>query len=265
MDLKGKTIVVTGAASGIGAATAATLTAEGARVVAVDRNAPDGAAQGNYARFVQADLGDPAGIEAAVEVIGEGIDGLANIAGLPPTAGREATIRVNFLGLRHLTTRMIDRLNDGASIVNMASLAGFDWANNVAAVKALLALEDFAGVEALCAAHGVDDARSYFFSKEALVVWTLMNRWTWRERGIRMNAVSPGPVETPILPDFLSMLGARAEEDMAIMDRPGQPEDIAPVVAFLMSDGSRWLRGANLPCDGGMSSHLACEAHGFGG
>jgi NAD(P)-dependent dehydrogenase (short-subunit alcohol dehydrogenase family) len=259
MDLKGKTIVVTGAASGIGAETAATLAAEGAEIIAVDRNAP----AESYARFVEAELGTPDGIEAAAEAIGGGIDGLCNIAGLPPTAGREATIRVNFLGLRYLTERMIDRLNDGASIVNMASLAGFDWANNVPAVKALLALEDFGGIEAVCEAHGVDDARSYFFSKEALIAWTLMNRWSWRERGIRMNAVSPGPVETPILPDFLSMLGARAEEDMAIMDRPGRPDDVAPLVAFLMSDGSRWLRGLNLPCDGGMSSHIACEQHGL--
>jgi len=261
MNLKGKAIVVTGAASGIGAATAATLAAEGANVIAVDRNAPDE----TYARFVQAELGTRAGIEAAAEAIGGGIDGLANIAGLPPTAGREATIRVNFMGLRYLTYRMIDRLNDGASIVNMASLAGFDWASNVDAVKALLALDDFEGIEAVCEAHGVDDARSYFFSKEALVAWTLLNRWTWAKRGIRMNSVSPGPVETPILPDFLSMLGARAEEDMAIMDRPGRPDDVAPLVAFLMSDGSRWLRGLNLPCDGGMSSHIACDQHGLGG
>jgi NAD(P)-dependent dehydrogenase (short-subunit alcohol dehydrogenase family) len=69
-------------------------------------------------------------------------------------------------------------------------------------------------------------------------------------------------VETPILPDFLETLGKRAEEDMKTMDRPGRPEDIAPVVAFLCSEGSGWIRGVNIPCDGGMSSHILCEMHG---
>ena len=91
----------------------------------------------------------------------------------------------------------------------------------------------------------------------------MMNRWTWRERGIRINCISPGPVETPILPDFLKTLGKRAEEDARIMDRPGRPEDIAPVVAFMCSDDSGWIRGANIPCDGGMYQHVLCGMHGY--
>jgi NAD(P)-dependent dehydrogenase (short-subunit alcohol dehydrogenase family) len=78
-----------------------------------------------------------------------------------------------------------------------------------------------------------------------------------------MNAVSPVPVETPILKDFLQTLGARAEEDARIMDRPGRPADIAPVVAFLLSDGAGWIRGANIPVDGGMYSHVLCQMHGY--
>lgn len=74
-----------------------------------------------------------------------------------------------------------------------------------------------------------------------------------------MNCVSPGPVETPILQDFIETLGERAEEDMKIMDRPGHPTDIAPVVAFLCSDGSAWIRGANIPCDGGMFGHVMSQ------
>jgi len=91
----------------------------------------------------------------------------------------------------------------------------------------------------------------------------MANRWTWRERGIRMNAVNPGPVETPILPDFLRTLGARAEEDMRVMDRPGRPQDIAPVVTFLLSDGAAWIRGANIPVDGGMHANVLCQMHGY--
>jgi len=90
----------------------------------------------------------------------------------------------------------------------------------------------------------------------------MQTRWSWRSRGIRANAVSPGPVVTPILEDFLKTLGARAEEDMRVMDRPGQPADIAPVVAFLLCDDSQWIRGANVPCDGGMHAHVLLQMAG---
>lgn len=258
--LQGKTLIVTGAASGIGAASAAYAAAQGARVIAVDRQEP---AQ-LVGAFMQADLSDKASIDRLVAALPAGANGLANIAGLPPTRPAEAVLAVNLVGLKYLTTQLVPRLADGASIVNLASLAGLGWTapEAKAAIDASAAL-DFDGIAGFCRAHGISGARSYFFSKEALIVWTMQNRWTWRERGIRMNAISPGPVQTPILPDFLETLGARAEEDMRTMDRPGRPEDIAPVVAFLLSDGSGWIRGANLPVDGGMFSNVLCEQHGF--
>ena len=89
-------------------------------------------------------------------------------------------------------------------------------------------------------------------------------RWQWRARAIRMNAVSPGPVETPIHQDFLQTLGERAEEDMRLMERAGRPGDIAPLVTFLCGDESRWIQGANIPCDGGMAAHLLCQSIGLG-
>ncbi len=58
-------------------------------------------------------------------------------------------------------------------------------------------------------------------------------------------------------------LGERAEEDFRVMDRPGEPKDIAPLVAFLCSDGSSCIRGANIPCDGGMYQHVLCASHGY--
>lgn len=260
MNLEGKTIVVTGAASGIGAETARELAARRARVIGVDLREAQAI---GAARWVQADLADPVSIRTVAAAIGPGIDGLANIAGLPPTRGRQDVLRVNFLGLRAFTEALLPNLSDGAAIVNMASLAGIGWPQAAPAVRDLIALRDFDGVAALCERHGVDDARSYFLSKEALIAWTLQNRWTWRERGIRMNSVSPGPVDTPILPDFLHTLGARAEEDMRVMDRPGRPADIAPVVAFLLSADSGWIRGTNIPCDGGMHAHVLLGVAGL--
>lgn len=258
--LSGKTIVVTGCASGIGLETVRELTRQNASVIGVDRhdtNAP--------ARFLQADLSSPHEIDALVAALPEGLDGLCNIAGLPPTAPADAVLKVNALGLRRLTVGLIPKLADGASITNLASLAGLGWSDAVSQLEEFETV-DFDTVAEFAARHDMgSDGRSYFFSKEFVVTWTFRNRWTWRDRGIRMNAISPGPVETPILSDFIETLGDRAAEDMRVMDRPGTPQDIAPVVSFLQSDGSRWLRGANLAVDGGMSSHIAMNAAGLEG
>ena len=256
--LKGKTIIVTGAASGIGAATAAMAQAQGANVISIDINSP---AQ-PVGRFIQADLSDKGSIDRLIAALPSGIAGLANIAGLPPTKPAAAVIKVNLIGLKYLTTQLISKLADGASIVNLASLAGMGWPEAKETIAASARLE-FDDVDAFCKGHGIAGSRSYFFSKEALIVWTMQNRWTWRARGIRMNTVSPGPVDTPILQDFLETLGARAEEDMRTMDRPGTPADIAPVVNFLLSDGSAWIRGTNVPVDGGMFSNVQCQMHGL--
>ena len=258
--LKGKTIIVTGSASGIGLETARVCTAMGAKVLGVDLTKRFD----HVEEFYRADLSDGATIDALIDVLPKGIDGIANIAGLPPTAPAEKVLAVNLFGLKHLTLGLLPKLNDGASIVNLASLAGFGWPQAIPAIRAS------EGVHVDDAARFASDnqitnegGRSYFFSKEALITWTMQNRWTWRDRGIRMNTISPGPVDTPILGDFLTTLGARAEEDARIMDRPGTPQDLAPIVAFLLSDMTTWIRGTNIPADGGMSSNILCEMHGL--
>lgn len=256
--LQNKTLVITGVSSGIGAETAKVAAAQGARVIGVDINPP----KVDVAQFIQADLGDKASIDALLAQLPDQLDGLANIAGLPPTRPAEQVLRVNLVGLKYLTLGICPKLAKDAAIVNLASLAGIGWPEAIPAIRASETL-DFGGVAEFCKQHDISGARSYFFSKEALIAWTMQHRWTWRDRGIRMNAVSPGPVDTPILGDFIETLGARAEEDMKTMDRPGRPSDIAPVVAFLLSSGSVWMRGVNVPVDGGMQSHILVQQHGL--
>lgn len=260
MGLNGKKVVVTGAASGIGACVAALLNARGAHVIGVDRNQP----AADMAQFYQADLSDAQSIDALVAALPNNIDGLCNIAGLPPTADARLVLSVNIFGLKRLTLGLNSKLAQEASIVNLASLAGNGWAQSIEAIKAGLNFDMAShSIGAFCEAWNIEGARSYFYSKEAVIAWTMMNRWTWRDRGIRMNSVSPGPVETPILQDFIATLGERAEEDMRLMDRAGTPDDVAPAVAFLLSNEAAWIRGVNLPCDGGMFAHIQCAQTGL--
>lgn len=260
MDLNGNSIVVTGVASGIGKAIAVDLAARGARVVGVDIAASD---------FVdthhQVDLSDPGQIDALLDEIRPGANGLCNVAGVPPSGKPELVLALNAKGLERLTVGLAPKLAEGASIVNIASSAGSGWANRTEALKEfddvpfeLTALEQFAIDHDL-----LEKGSSYFFSKEFVITWTMRNRWRWRDRGIRVNSVSPGPVDTPALKDFIETLG-RAKRMMELMDRAGRPEEIAPVVAFLLSAESGWIRGANIAVDGGMTSHLAMEQHGLG-
>ena len=75
------------------------------------------------------------------------------------------------------------------------------------------------------------------------------------EHSVRMNSVAPGPVFTPILGDFVSMLGEeRVQRDAHRMKRPAYADEIASVVSFLCSDESRWISGVNIPVDGGLAS-----------
>ncbi|WP_170763284.1 coniferyl-alcohol dehydrogenase [Ruegeria lacuscaerulensis] len=258
--LTNKKIVVTGCASGIGAETARLVKELGGTVLGVDRNE----VSENVDSFYKVDFGDKSSIDALVDALPGDIDGIANIAGVPPTVDAETVIRVNLVGLKYFTEKMIDKLADGASIVNLASLAGLGWPNSVDQIKEAANLE-FGQVADFVARHDIDkeQARSYFFAKEALVVWTMQHRWTWRDRGIRVNAISPGAVETPILKDFLETLGEKAEQARKVMDRAGTPKDVAPVVAFLLSDMTPWIRGTNIAVDGGQAANALCNMNGL--
>lgn len=258
MDLDGRRIIVTGAASGIGAETARELRRSGAVVLGVDRNECD-----HVDEFYAVDLASADAIDHLIDELPDGCDGLCNIAGVAPTQPASAVLTVNTLALIRLTSGLASRLASGASIVNLASMAGNGWRDHLDQVLELLALDWDAVPDFVNRNDLKGGARSYFLSKEAVIVWTMRNRWTWRGRDIRINCVSPGPIQTPILPDFLETLGDRAQESVRNMDRFGTPEDVAPVVAFLLSDDALWFTGSNLTPDGGMGAHLALKRHGL--
>lgn len=251
MNLQGKTLVVTGASSGIGAEVARLARFHGARVIGMDRNDPMVSLDG----FVRVDMADPASIDTAAAALPETIDALVNCAGVSGMAERDLVARINYLGLRHLTESLVGNLKGGA-VVNIASILGVEWPARLAAHKALAATTSFAQGLDWLAAHPVPQETCYQYFKEALIVWTKTRGYElFMQHDIRMNSVAPGPVMTPILGEFVQMLGEeRVAADAARIKRPAIPDEIAPPVVFLCSDAARWVVGINLPVDGGIDA-----------
>lgn len=258
----GKTLVITGAASGIGRRTAELAIAMNAEVIGVD------VAEAKLAsgRFIRSDLSAQNGIEQLVGQLPDRIDGLCNIAGVSGKAGAVPTLSANFYGLRALSQAMAPKLREGASVVNVASAAGFGWRANIERAKRLASIAGFPDIAKVVAEHGVKDEEAYPLSKELIIVWTMRaaHQPLFKERAIRVNAVSPGPVETPILGQFREVVGAaRVESAIACVGRAGTPGDIAPVILFLCTDAARWINGANIPVDGGLEALRNADALGF--
>ncbi|CCW14895.1 coniferyl-alcohol dehydrogenase [Rhodococcus aetherivorans] len=248
-DLHGKRFIVTGAASGIGHAVAEGLLAAGAEVTSLDRNDPSAAVK----QHISVDLSDPSSIDQAVDQLDGHYDGLLNVAGIPGTAPSEKVLAVNFLGLRHLTESLFDRLNEGGAIVNVSSTAGFNWAARLDSIKELLATDNFEEGAKWFAEHP-QEGNAYNFSKEVTTVYTMTMGCAVLEFGLRMNAVLPGPVETPILVDFETSMGKDNLDGIKeMLGRHARPEDIASAVLFLASPESAWINGHPLVVDGGIT------------
>jgi NAD(P)-dependent dehydrogenase (short-subunit alcohol dehydrogenase family) len=260
MNFTDQRVVVTGAASGIGAETAKVLAAAGAHVISIDRNAATG---DHIAQHISCDLTDRASIDAAITSVDGPIDALCNVAGVPGNLDSQTVIAVNFLGLRHITEGLAEQITDGGAIVNVASIAGNAWQANLAEVKLLLGTPSFEDGIAWTTDNSMTGTRAYNFSKEAVIVWTMANSRRWWSRGIRLNSVSPGVIETPILGDFRESMGNESI-DWAInaVGRVGKPSDIAPAIAFLASRATPWINGTNLNVDGGLMGAVAGGAFG---
>jgi NAD(P)-dependent dehydrogenase (short-subunit alcohol dehydrogenase family) len=130
----------------------------------------------------------------------------------------------------------------------------------------MVAQAGFPDVAAVLRQHSVAEAEGYPLSKELLLLWTQLaaQQELFKSRGIRVVSVSPGPVETPILGQFRQVFGdSRVDSDIAAVGRAGTPSDIAPVIAFLCSDGARWINGANIAADGGLEAAVNAQVLGF--
>ncbi|MEM1162502.1 MAG: SDR family oxidoreductase [Pseudomonadota bacterium] len=252
-------VALTGGASGIGAQVAEKLKAQGHWVSAFDVSKP----AVEVDQWIETDLSDEGSIAQAVAAADGPFDVLINNAGLPPREGLEKIIlRVNFYGFRAFMEAMLNKLNPGATIVNVASRAGAQWRENLDEVKALIAGAP-GDVAQFIAAREIGHVRAYNLSKEAVIVHTMAETEAMLARGFRMNSVSPAAVSTGILGDFKSAFGERVAKNIERAGRPGLPEEVADVILYLASPESAWIKGQDIVIDGGMGAMAMTDAMGL--
>jgi NAD(P)-dependent dehydrogenase (short-subunit alcohol dehydrogenase family) len=250
-------VVVVGAGSGIGAATARYFHERGDHVLAVDVRAHDAPAS----EYLLCDLRDAEAISQLLGRIGPGWDLLAHVAGIPGTAPAADVLKVNYLGLRLMAEGILPLLRQGGAIVAVASTAGLAWSQRAEHLAALLDATDAEAVEQWQAdqnpAYPV-----YSTSKEAAILYAKrLARPAWAKFGVRVNTVSPGPIETPILPDFERTMGKETLDAVRTMvGRHGTVEDVVPVIAFLGSPEAGWINGQDIQVDCGFISSITSGA-----
>ena len=256
-DYTGRIVLITGAATGMGAETAALLVDAGAEVHALDIAEVTSPVAGSQ----RVDLGDPKAIDSVLDALPERIDAVMNCAGIPGGTRFDArtVMRVNFLGLRHLTEAIFDRIPSGGSVTSIASLAGGGWTNHVTELTELLATGDFRAAEAWL--DGRDDliGDGYGFSKECVQYWTMWRSVTAIKSGVRINSICPGVTDTAIMADFRQAMGDNAIKMTAEVGigRLATADEMAPAMAFLGNKGAAsYVNGVNLDIDGGFMAAM---------
>lgn len=254
-------VVVVGGASGIGAALVTRLRADGSEVIVVDRSESSGGS-----RHITVDLRDRAEVDRVLgELGGEPIDRVAYVAGLPGTWPDADVLAVNFLAMRHFLQAVAPAVRAGGAIAVVTSTAGAGWPTRLEVLEPLLATMTFEDGAAWVAGSDGATYPMYNTSKEAAIVF--VKRWAytlWTERGIRLNAISPGPVETPILADFEESMGKQALDGVrALIGRHGTPDDIAAVIAAVLGGDFGWVTGQDIQADGGFTNAWSAGSISF--
>jgi NAD(P)-dependent dehydrogenase (short-subunit alcohol dehydrogenase family) len=251
----GKRVVVSGCHSGMGRATADLLLGLGAEVHGLDLRESELA----LASFRPVDLRDPASIDRAAEAIGGPVDALFNCAGLGPTFSPVDIMKVNFIGTRHLTERLLPVMSAGAAIGSIASTAAMGWSRRVPVHKGLIAIPGYADAVDWAEANADEIGEGYSFSKEAIVVWTMLRAQELIGRGIRINCILPGLTQTPMLTDQIAVKTSRATLDEVVRPsgRPGRPEEQAFALVAITSPAASYVNGAALNVDGGRMARVA--------
>lgn len=255
INYQNKTVVVTGAATGVGAALVDRLRAAHAeRIIALDIKPCNGPVH----EFILADLSDPFAIDDAIRRLPENIHVLFNNAGVAATLPLPIVIGVNVLAPRRLIAGLHQRMPPGSAIINTASTAGGGFMERLAQILELLAIDDWCQSLDWVEAHPGLTQNPYGFSKECAQVLTLLKAAPLAKRGIRINSVCPGLIDTPLIAEFQTSMGAPILDWMTSQSggRKAAPGEIADALAFLGSDAASYINGTNLLIDNGFSAAI---------
>jgi NAD(P)-dependent dehydrogenase (short-subunit alcohol dehydrogenase family) len=157
-----------------------------------------------------------------------------------------------------MTERILPFMSAGGAIVSISSNGGLGWSRRVPTIMQLLKTESYEAAVQWCEANPDTVREGYSFSKEAIIVWTMLMSTPLIKKGIRINCTMPGPTQTPMMKEFeaataASVLDAAAQP----INRRSTPEEQAGPLVFLNSDAATYINGVALPVDGGFLGGVA--------
>ncbi len=241
----GKRALVVGGATGMGAAAAELLQSAGADVVVMDY--ADVTLEG--ATGIHVNLAEKDSIDAALDQLDGPVHALLSCAGVAD--GTPGIEKINFIGHRHLIDRLLadDRLPRGSAIGFISSAAGLGWESNLPRIKEYLATPDFESAAAWIAANGGAD---YMSSKQAICAYVAMQAMPMLQKGIRINAICPGPTDTPLAQANKEMwlaFGADYRGEVGV--EAATPLEQAYPLVFLCSAAASAINGITMVTDSG--------------
>jgi NAD(P)-dependent dehydrogenase (short-subunit alcohol dehydrogenase family) len=244
----GKRVLVVGAATGMGSAVAQVVHDAGAEVVVMD--VADCSLPG--AKEIRVNLADQASIDKAVDECGGPLHALFLCAGVAD--GTPGIEKINFIGHRHIIDRLVaaGALSKGSAIGFISSAAGLGWEASLDLLTEYLDTPDFDTAAAWIADHGKAD---YMWSKQAICAYVARQAYPLLKRGIRINAICPGPTDTPLAQANKEMwlgFGADYRADLGI--EASTPLEQAYPLVFLCSDAASAISGETLISDAGYIS-----------
>lgn len=251
----GKKVVITGAASGMGAAASELLVELGAEVTALDIADVKAPVQ----KFVRTDMKSKESIDAALAELPDEIDVHFNCAGVPcPPFSPFDTVMINFVGLRHLTDGVLPRMRKGGSITSIALTAGMAWKSNIDLVNTFLDLGTFEAGEAWLQDPPDLNADPYGFSKQCIIVYTQRLAGELAKRGVRINSISPSPTASAFMTQLKTQIPADAlEVFQPSIGREADPAEMGRALVLLGTDLAGFISGVNLPVDFGYCAEVA--------
>ncbi len=244
----GKRVLVVGGATGMGAAAAELVQDAGAEVVVMDY----AEVKLPGAKAIHVNLAEKASIDAAVDECGGPVHAVFSCAGVAD--GTPGIERINFVGHRHLIDRLISGglLGRGSSIGFISSAAGLGWEPSLPEIQGLLDTTDFEGGVKWFEEHGWAD---YMHTKQVICAYVASQAFPLLKQGIRINAICPGPTETPLAVANKEMwLGFGADYREELGTEVSTPLEQAYPLVFICSDAAAAITGITMITDVGYIS-----------